>query len=157
MSKPVIPIEIKAVMPANGGSALFLGNDSKSFVIYIDHFLGNAISMAVRKLSAERPQTHELFAQVLKGLGAELDRVVINDQNEGVFYARLIFTMTNEVVQRKVVEIDARPSDSVALAAHLGAPLFVATSVWEEVEDMSDLLKQMQSDSEEPGDPRIPF
>ena len=83
--------------------------------------------------------------------------VIINDQSEGVFYARLIFTMTNEVVQKKVVEIDARPSDSVALAAHLGAPLFVATSVWEEVEDMSDVLKQMQSDSGESGDPRIPF
>ena len=157
MSKSVIPIEIKAVMPANGGSALFLGNDSKSFVIYIDHSLGNAISMAVRKLSAERPQTHELFAQVLQGLGAELDRVVINDQSGGVFYARLIFTMTNEIVQKKVVEIDARPSDSVALAAHLGAPLFVATSVWEEAEDMSGLLKQMQADSGEPDDPRIPF
>lgn len=157
MSKSVIPVEIKAVLPANGGSALFLGNASKAFVIYIDHTLGNAISMAVRKVVPERPQSHQLFAQILKGLGAVLDRVVINDQSEGVFYARLILTMSNELQQRKVVEIDARPSDSVALAALMGAPIFVATSVWEEVEDTSGLLKQMQSDNEDPDDPRIPF
>lgn len=157
MSKSVVPVEIKAVLPANGGSALFLGNESKAFIIYIDHFLGNAISLAIRKINPERPQTHHLFSQILKGLGATLDHVVINDQNEGVFYARLILKMTNEIHQSKVLEIDARPSDSIALAAHLGAPIFVADQVWNEVEDMSALLKQMDSGPSDSTDSRPPF
>ena len=67
---PVIEIEVKAVLPTSGGCAVFLGNAEKVFVIYIDHTVGLAISMAMRGETKERPQTHELIGSLLAGLGA---------------------------------------------------------------------------------------
>jgi uncharacterized protein len=145
MSKSVVRVEVKAVVPANGGCAIFLGNATKSFVIYIDHYIGSAITMAMRQLPRERPQTHDLMMSMLKGFGAKVDRVVINDAHQGVFYARLILSMENELYQRKLLEIDARPSDSIALAVQSQAPIFVSEAVWEEVEDMSEMLQKVQS------------
>ena len=62
---PVIEIEVKAVLPTSGGSAVFMGNVEKVFVIYIDHAVGLAISMAMRGEAKERPQTHELIGSIL--------------------------------------------------------------------------------------------
>jgi bifunctional DNase/RNase len=141
---PIVEIQVKAVFPTSGGCAVFMGNAEKVFVIYIDHGVGLAISMALRQERRERPQTHELIGSLLAGLGAKVDRVIINHFADGVYYARLIVVAENELHQRKIVEIDARPSDSIALAVQAGAPLFLAEAVWEQVEDASDLLQQME-------------
>lgn len=153
MSKSVVKIEVKAVLPTNGGSAVFLGNDEKAFVIYIDDSIGAAITMAMRQVPRERPQTHDLIASMLKGLGAKVERVVINDMHEGVFFARLIISMENELYQRKIVELDARPSDSIAIACQVAAPLYVSDAVWESVADMSEMLKKVQSGTQGHDDP----
>ena len=133
------------MLPTPGGCAVFLGNDTKSFVIYIDEAIGEAISMAIKQISRERPQTHDLIAQMLKGLGAKVERVVINEVHDAVFFARLILSMENELYQRKIVELDARPSDSIAIAAQVRAPIYVSSDVWDEVEDMTETLKKVQS------------
>lgn len=130
--------------PTNGGSAVFLGNEAKTFVIHIDHVIGASISNAMRQVPAERPQTYELMAAMLKGLGAKVDRVVINDMDGGVFYARLILSMENELYQRKIVEMDARPSDCMALATQVGAPLYASEKLWAEVEDVTEMLTKLQ-------------
>ncbi|MDP4850007.1 MAG: bifunctional nuclease family protein, partial [Verrucomicrobiales bacterium] len=96
-----------------------------------------------------RPQTHDLFADVLTALGARVERVVINDFTDTVFFARLIIVAENELDERKIIEIDARPSDSIALAVQAEAPIYVASHVWEAVEDMSIVLKKMQDASGE--------
>lgn len=153
MSKSVVKIEVKAVLPTNGGSAVFLGNEEKAFVIYIDDSIGAAITMAMRQVPRERPQTHELIAAMLKGLGAKVERVVINDMHEGVFFARIILSMENELHQRKIVELDARPSDSIAIATQVGAPVYVSDSVWDNVADMSEMLKRVQSGTQGHDDP----
>lgn len=141
---PVVEIQVKAVLPTSGGCAVFMGNARKIFVIYIDHGVGLAISMALRQETRERPQTHELIGSILAGLGAKVDRVIINHFADGVYYARLILVAENELYQRKIVEIDARPSDSIALAVQAGAPLFLTKEVWEEVEDVSELYQKME-------------
>lgn len=155
MAKSVVRVEIKAVLPTSGGCAVFLGNDEKSFVIYIDHGVGAAITMAMRQIPQERPLTHSLIASILLGVGATIERVIINDMEGGVFYARLIIKVENELHERKVIEIDARPSDSLALATQAKAPIFVSDSVWETVEDMSEMLRKMRASGleslEEPG------
>ena len=71
-----------------------------------------------------RPQTHDLFGDVLIALGAKVERIVINDFTDTVYFARLIIGAENEVQARKIVEIDARPSDSIALAVQANAPIF---------------------------------
>ena len=90
---------------------------------------------------------------MLVSLGARVSRVVINDFSDTVYYARLIIEAENELEERKIVEIDARPSDSIALAVQAGAPILVVSQVWEAVEDMSIVLKKMEENSEEGGFP----
>ena len=97
MQKDVVAAAIKGVMPTANGCAVFLGNDEKTFVIYVDHFVGNAIQMTLNGVKKERPLTHDLIASVLLGLGARLDHVVVNDAREGTFYARIFLRMENEL------------------------------------------------------------
>lgn len=155
IGKPVVQVEVKNVLATSAGSAIFLGNDEKVFVIYVDHSVGSAINMFLHGTPKPRPQTHDLFADVLTALGAHVDRVVINDFTDTVFFARLIIIAENELDERKIVEIDARPSDSIALAVQAGAPIYVAHHVWESVEDMSIVLKKMQ-DANNEGDEGFP-
>lgn len=149
IGKPVVQVEVKNVLATSAGSAIFLGNDDKVFVIYVDHSVGSAINMFLHGTPKPRPQTHDLFADVLTALGARVERVVINDFTDTVFFARLIVVAENELEERKIVEIDARPSDSIALAVQANAPIYVAAHVWESVEDMSIVLKKMQDANDE--------
>lgn len=149
MDKSVVQIEVKNVLATSAGSAVFLVNADKVFVIYVDHSVGSAINMFLHGTPKPRPQTHDLFADVLTALGARVERVVINDFTDTVFFARLIIVAENELDERKIIEIDARPSDSIALAVQAEAPIYVASHVWEAVEDMSIVLKKMQDASGE--------
>jgi bifunctional DNase/RNase len=79
----------------------------------------------------------------LAALGAKVERVIINDLKGATYYGRMIVTAENELQQRKVIELDARPSDCLAMATQQKAPIFVSRQVWEEVEDMSEVLKKM--------------
>lgn len=156
MEKSVVDVEVKNVLATSAGSAVFLGNDDKVFVIYVDHSVGSAINMFLHGTPKPRPQTHDLFGDVLVALGARVDRVVINDFSDTVYYARLILSAENELHDRKIVEIDARPSDGIALAVQAEAPIFVANHVWEAVEDMSIVLKKMEENLEEGGEGEFP-
>lgn len=84
----------------------------------------------------ERPLTHDLLSNVLTALGGKVERVVINDFKNGVYFGRLIISAENELHQHKIMEIDARSSDCMAMAALQRAPIYVSHVVWDEVEDM---------------------
>lgn len=154
MSNDVIEVAIKGVMPTANGCAVFLGNDGKTFVIYVDPSVGNAISMTLNGIKRERPLTHDLIGSILLGLDTTLERIIVNDVNEGTFYARIILHMQNEL-GRKFIEIDARPSDSIVLALQQKKPIFVARKVFDLVEDMTEILERVlkqQSEEENESD-----
>ncbi len=96
-----------------------------------------------------RPTTHDLMANMLEELGAKVVRVVVTDLRETTFYARIII-QTDGVLK----EIDARPSDSIALALRAGVPIFVAKSLLSESGECSgnDLLKSMKLEAFNLGD-----
>ena len=145
MQNDVIVVTIKAVVPTANGCAVFLGTEEKTFVIYVDHFVGNAIQMSLnmpKKDRPGRPLTHDLIGSVLLGLGAQLDHVVVNDVADGTFFARILLKMENEL-GKKIIEIDARPSDSIVLALHHKRPIYVAQKVFDGVEDQSEILERV--------------
>jgi bifunctional DNase/RNase len=148
----VVPVHIKAVVPTANGAALFLGTDEKTFVIYVDATVGHAINMFMAGTEKERPLTHDLMAHVLAAFGAKVDRAIINDVKNSTFYARLIVSAENELHQRKIIELDARPSDCIAMAIQQKAPILVSRVVLDEVDDASDALKQLESSKEEGGE-----
>ena len=144
MSKNVVPVEIRTVLPFNAGRAVFIGNEEKVFVIYVDEGVGAAITMFINHTPKERPLTHDLMGHLLAALGAKVERVIINDIKTETYFARLIISAENELHARKIIELDGRPSDCIALAIQQGAPIYVANEVWDEVEDRSDILKKME-------------
>jgi hypothetical protein len=64
-------------------------------------------------------------------------------ENE-IYYARLILEAENEIMQRKIIELDARPSDCLAIAVRCGAPVYVVRRLWDSLEDMSGVLEEMR-------------
>ncbi|MFI5335496.1 MAG: bifunctional nuclease family protein, partial [Opitutales bacterium] len=90
----------------------------------------------------ERPLTHDLIGHVFLGFGVSLERVIINDVNEGTYFARVILTMQNEL-GRKILELDARPSDSIVLALQQKRPIYVARRVFDAVEDQTEILERV--------------
>ncbi len=148
-SKEVLPVSIKAIVPTANGYALFLGNDEKVFVMMIDLLLGNAINCLLHDTPHERPLTHDLMGILLTALGAKVERVIINDLKSTTYYGRMIISMENELQQRKVIELDARPSDCLAMALQQKAPIYITRDVWNEVEDLSETLKSMEQQKKE--------
>ena len=148
MPNHVVKVEVKAVIPASGGCAIFLGNEEKTFVIYIEQMVGMAVMLAMHGVPKERPLTHDLIVSILAAYEARLERVVINDFSDNIFFARLILVADNELHQRKIMEIDARPSDCLALAIRVKAPIYVSRKVWDHVADESPLLRAMQDRSQ---------
>jgi len=142
MQKDVVEVSIKGVMPTSNGCAIFLGGDNKTFVIYVDQNIGNAISMTINDVKKERPLTHDLVSSIFHGFGVKVERVIINDVDDGTFYARLILTMQNEL-GTKVLEVDARPSDSIVLALQAKRPLYASRKVLDSVEDMTEILERI--------------
>jgi len=138
----VVEVSIKGLMPTANGCAVFLGNDDKTFVIYVDPSVGSAISMTLNGVKKERPLTHDLIGHVFTGFGIGLERVIVNDVNDGTYFARVILQMQNEL-GRKFLELDARPSDSIVLALQQKRPIFVARKVFDLVEDMSEILERV--------------
>ena len=131
-------VTVRGVMPTSNGCAIFLGNDQRTFVIYVDPAIGNAINMTINQVKKERPLTHDLIGLILKGLEASIERVLINDVDDGTFFARIILRMENEL-GKKIIELDARPSDSIVLALQMNKPIFAAQKVLDNVEDMSEI------------------
>ena len=142
MPSESVEVSVKAVLPTPEGSGVFLGTDKKTFVIYVDPTLGHSIALAITPFKKERPLTHDLMGNILNGLGASLERMVINDVQGTTFYARLILKMENEIGV-KLVEVDARPSDAIVLALNARKPIAVAKTVLEKVEDVTAKLSRM--------------
>ncbi len=142
MDNQVVSVSVKGVMPTSSGCAVFLGNGAKTFVIYVDQGIGEAIQRAVDNVQTERPMTHDLMLSMLDGLGAEVERIVINNVDGGTFFARIILSMENEL-GHKIIELDARPSDSIVMALASTKPIYVAKTVIDSVDDMTEILAKI--------------
>ena len=115
--------------PSSGGAyALVLGEVSgnRRLPIIIGAFEAQAIALELEKIQPPRPMTHDLLRNLFDSLGAEVTDVVI-DVREGTFFAKVRYVLEDDEAQ-----LDARPSDAVALAVRTDAPLFVAASVLDE-------------------------
>lgn len=150
MKNDVVSVQIRGILPANSGCALFVGNDDKVFVINVEPQMGAIIGMFLRDTPKERPLTHDLLNRVFQGFGINVERVVITELKNSTYFARLILQQQNELnTARKIVEIDARPSDCLAIATAQKRPIYVSSSLFEQVEDMSEVLDRINENGGE--------
>jgi len=99
-------------------------DSSRYLPIWIGHFEADAIAIPMQKVPVSRPLTHDLLRLAITALGARLERVVINDLADETFFAKLILEQDG-----RSVEVDARPSDAIALAIRTEVPIFVEERV----------------------------
>lgn len=114
---------------------------------YLPIWIGNneadAIVIQLQNVTVPRPQTHDLLKSVITHLGARVERIVVSDLSDDVFYARILLDMDG-----RHVEVDSRPSDAIALAVRVNAPIFVEDSVLEKAgvnlkgEDPSEVVEE---------------
>jgi len=134
---------------SNGAYALILqeSNGQRRLPIVIGAFEAQAIALEMEGIHPPRPMTHDLMKSTIESLGASLVEVIINDLNDGTFYAQLILDSTG-------VEIDARPSDAIALAVRFQAPIFVKDEVMTEASFIpeGDVTGGLEPDDEDDED-----
>lgn len=140
----LVRVEPIALLPTQAGCAVFLGDGKKAIVFYIDPGVGASINASLSGQLPLRPLTHDLYLLTLQAFGAKVMRAVIVRMEAEVYFARLIIEAQNEIMERKIIELDARPSDCLALAVRCDAPFFVVRALWEQLEDMSGTLAEMQ-------------
>lgn len=123
--------------------------------IWIGAFEAEAISMRLLGHKMPRPLTHDLLVNIMETLDAELLYIYVNALTNNVFYARLILEVSDDTSgQGQEIEIDARPSDAVAIAVRCEVPIYVAEEVLEEAgvePEPSILEEELYSDSESQG------
>jgi len=100
----------------------------RSFPIGIGIVEISAIDRRLKGLKAPRPMTHDLFGNVLQQLGAEIEKIVIDDLRNHTFYAKIHISCNG-----KLLKIDSRPSDAIALGVATSTPIFVAQHVFDQV------------------------
>ena len=146
MSSEVVPVKIRGILPVNNGEAVFLGNKDKVLVIQIERSMGEFIKMFIQNKAKQRPLTHDLMTHVFQGFGISVERILISELKGTTYYARMVLQQRNEL-GRKIVEVDARPSDCLAMATAQKKPIFVSAPLFEEVEDMSHILEDIKNSS----------
>lgn len=108
-----------------------------------------AIERRLKGIEIPRPQTHDLLASVIKHLGGELKRIVINDLAEGTFFAKLVIEQDGQEI-----EVDSRPSDAIALGVSEDVPIYVAEHVLEQTEtDAHKSQFEVNEDDEDDDEP----
>lgn len=112
-----------------GSFALVLGerDGNRRLPIIIGGFEAQAIALEIENIRPNRPMTHDLILSITRSFHINLEEVIISDLREGVFYSKLILYLENEYK-----EIDARPSDAIAIAVRYKAPIYTHEFILEE-------------------------
>lgn len=96
----------------------------RALPIWIGSAEASAIIRKIENLNVVRPMTHDLIPDIIQKTGYELDRIEINDVEQETYYATLFLKKGDEVI-----EIDSRPSDAIAVAIRVDAPIYVTANV----------------------------
>lgn len=119
-----------------------LGN--RRLPIIIGVFEAQAIAVQIENIVPNRPMTHDLFKSFAEGMNYTLKEIVISDLKEGIFYAKIVCTDT-----LREVEIDARPSDAIAIGLRFGIPIYTYEAILSEAGIISSSTTEDEDEDEE--------
>lgn len=138
--KDLVPMSIKGLMldpMSNSPIVVLKDDDEKLFLpIWVGIFEANAIALQLENITTPRPMTHDLLREMIQQLDARVTRIVINDLKDATFYAQ-IRLLIRRAGTDQMLEIDARPSDAIALALRTEAPIYVAQSVLDQAQTIT--------------------
>ncbi len=149
----MLEVKIVEVSVTQMGFAIVLKPLVKSRVVPI--FIGPletySISTALENQTSERPLTHDLMKTMLTALGYKLEKVIVNNFKNGTFFARIFLERLVGEQSGEPLEIDARPSDAIAMAIRFNAPIYMNSSVYDKVAIDHHILKDQKLDVTERG------
>ena len=132
----LVPMTIKGLMldPISNSPIVVLkdGEDKIFLPIWVGVFEANAIALQLEHVETPRPMTHDLLRNVISQVQGSVTKIVINELRDSTFYARIFMNVGSENL-----EIDARPSDAIALALRTESPIFVDESVLEQAQTIA--------------------
>jgi uncharacterized protein len=132
----LVAMSIKGLMldPVSNSPIVVLKDEHDKFFlpIWVGIFEANAIALQLENVTTPRPMTHDLLRNMISQLDARVIRIVINDLRDSTFFAQI-----RVITGDKTLEVDARPSDAIALALRTEAPIFVAQSVLDQAQTIS--------------------
>ena len=132
----LVPMVIKGLMldPVSNSPIVVLKDEEEKFFlpIWVGIFEANAIALQLENVSTPRPMTHDLLKNMIGELEGRVMRIVINDLRDSTFFAQI-----RVLTGGKTLEVDARPSDAIALALRTEAPIFVAQAVLDQAQTIS--------------------
>lgn len=138
--------------PSSGGAyALILSEveGNRRLPIIIGTFEAQAIALELESIKPPRPMTHDLLKNMLLSFNSSVKEIYINNLSEGTFFAQILYEQNGQNI-----ELDARPSDAIALAIRFNAPIQVDSSVLDEAGIVSEDIETEETvDSEEPSAP----
>ncbi len=148
MDKDWVEVKVKGIVvdPKANNPVVVLVDvaGQKALPIWIGVFEAEAISRGLEDVVTLRPMTHDLMKQILDTFQVSLDRVVICDLKENTFYASLYLT-----VEGKELVVDSRPSDAIALAVRVKAPIYVSESVVESTRKLGIMASNVVEEEDE--------
>jgi len=144
-------VKIRRIIgPTPSGAAILLGNDRKTFVVFVGFYEAAALIREINHETPARPLTHELIQSIFLGFDVEVKKVIISSIIENTFCATLVLQQkikdANEewAGKRNEVRIDARPSDCLVLALKNNVDIFVTPEVFEQVQDVSKMTGELE-------------
>lgn len=147
----MIRVRIEKIMyyPPSKGYAVILKEvkGSRQLPIIVGVFEAQAIALALEKVEMPRPMIHDLFTDVMVNLDLTIREIIISNLVGGTFYAKVLIQKKD---RGKLIEVDSRPSDAMALALRMGAPIYVAEKVMREAGQISqEKLKKSEEMEDE--------
>jgi bifunctional DNase/RNase len=137
----LVPMSIKGLMldPVSNSPIVVLKDSEEKFFlpIWVGIFEANAIALQLENVTTPRPMTHDLLRNMISELDGRVARVVINDLRDSTFFAQI-----SVITAQRTLELDARPSDAIALALRTEAPIFVAQTVLDQAQTISPELEE---------------
>jgi bifunctional DNase/RNase len=124
--------------PVSNSPIVVLKDDEEKFFlpIWVGIFEANAIALQLENITTPRPMTHDLLRNMIEELHARVTRIVINDLRDATFFAQIRLVVEQGGGDR-TLEVDARPSDAIALALRTEAPIYVAQSVLDQAQTIT--------------------
>jgi bifunctional DNase/RNase len=114
--------------------------------IWIGPAEASAIMMEIAGKKFQRPLTHDLMATIVKGLKATVSKIIISDLRDNTFYANIVLEREKD---NEIVNVDARPSDGIALALRTHSPIYLSEMLLENAKDISVFKKEEKEKTEE--------
>lgn len=137
MLSELIPVTFDKIMQTRSYTVVILSTAEKRFAIYTDPSIGRTLQMHLTGQEKLRPLTHDLINRIMEGFNIRILQIVINDVQDTIYFARIFFEVI-EGDQRRIVEIDARPSDCITLALMNNVDVLCTREVLEKTVPMVD-------------------